>query len=290
MSQTRTRSTVRRCAAAVGAFLMCSLIGCASMRDDDNPVLTHRTGDRAKIVIDERPFSAAGGTYGITVTGPDGQPQTTTVEVFGYSWNPAHAADLERYFTEAMVESGAFVVIDRSVLDDKRVDAVNASLLEGDTQDRKVLRPDLKLKCTLTELNPDAEVKRSNFAAAAWYWLARRFAYGYYGWFGGGVEKMSRMARCQISVAIIDCRTGETLTTAKSEGFSVGTSTRVRTGGWGLGGGLSFGGGSSKDANLTLAIERATIRAVNAVIEKVPPQFFVHARDPGPIGAPVVGG
>lgn len=290
MTHTRTRSIGRTLCAAAGAFLMSGLIGCASMPDDDNPVLEHRTGDRAKVVIDERPFSAAGGTYGFTVTGPDGQPQTTSVEFSGFGWTAAAATQLEQYFTEAMVESGAFVVIDRGVIAAKRADRENAEFLEADTQDRKVLRPDLRLKCTLTELNPDAEVKRSNFAASAWYWLVRNFSRGWYGWFGGGVDNMSRMARCQIKVAVIDDRSGETLATASSTGFSVGTSSRVRAGGWGIGGGLSLGGGSSKDANLTLAIERATIRAVNAVIEKIPPHFFVHARDTGPIGAPVVGG
>lgn len=280
MSHSRIQSRPRACVALLLALVAPLFASCASIPDDADPALVRRAGDRAKIVIDERPFSSSEGTYGYTVTGPDGKAQTTTIQVFanGFGWNANEAGKLEAYFTEAMVESGAFAVIDRSVLRDRQVDAAFAKELEADQDPTKVLRPDLKLVCSLTRLEPNAEVKGSNFFATSWLWLGGKFAYGWYSLLGGGLQNMSRKAECQIKVKIVDCRSGETIATAEGNGHSVGTSSRTRGAGWGIGGGLSFGTESAKDANLSMAIERAAIRAVNNLIEKIPAQYFHHAR------------
>lgn len=276
----RAKASVR----AITLIFISSLMGCASIADDTNPELVRRSGDRAKVVIVDQPFQMSQGGYDFSVISSDGMARTTSIQVrgMGLYWNANEAQKLEQYFTEAMVESGAFAVIDRSVLADKVGDAAHIGLLEPEQNSTKVLRPDLKLKCTLVELNPNAEVEHSSFAARSWYWLGSKFRYGWYSWFGGGVDNVSRKANCEIKVAIINANSGETLATAKGQGSSVGSSSRVRGSGWGIGGGLSLGSSSSKDANLSLAIERATIRAVNDVLKKIPNDYFTYASPTGP--------
>ena len=265
-------------------FVFACFEGCASIPDDEDPVLATRSGERAKVVIDDSAFSrGGGGSYGYTVTTSDGEQRSAMVQVHtqGFTWGAGEARKLEQYFTDALVQSGGFVVIDRSVLADRRAEEANGDLLE--TEDRlagtsRVLRPDLKLRCQLVDLNPRAESK-SGRGRGAIGWLSAVFGW-IAGWFGGGTSESAHKATCEIRVAIVDCHTGATIATAKGEGYSVGTSRRSQGSAWGIGGlgigGFSLGSGERKDANLSVAIERATVRAVNDLMRQIPARYFRH--------------
>lgn len=278
---------------ALAVFALPLLAGaCATTNpdaaDDQNPELVKRTGPRATVVVAENAFvyRSGGGSGGITVNGPDGQ-QTWTWDVHssGFGWSQDKGKALEVYFRSALLDSGAFYPINRDAVSEARLDR---SLGAEDLQDKrddgqKLLRPDLKLVCTLTKLEENTESREDSFHTT---WWQRIPIIG--GWLSGGGNKATQKGECEIVVEIVDRNNGVTLATATGKGFAVGGSKRASAGGWQN---AIFGSAQTstrKSVDMTAAIQRATIRAVNDLIAKVPAGYFRHELQFGPTATPTV--
>lgn len=257
MNSTHTlRRSLGRILLALCALPVLGLTSCASIQDDvDVEILAHNM-DRARAVIDA---SASGGASSIQ-------------SALGIGSTGGQAGLVESHLSSAMVKSGAFDVLDRTAMGAN----INPEGVEEGDPNSKARRADLLVKCTLTRLNPDAEVEHSNWGARAWYWVARRFSRGWYGWFGGGVQNSTRKAECDVSIKVVDVKTNSTLAQAEATAWSVGTASEVSGRGSILGGGGNIGTGSKKDANLSLAVERAVIRALNELVPQIPKRYFKH--------------
>jgi curli biogenesis system outer membrane secretion channel CsgG len=253
------------------SLVLTTLAGCASIPDDEDPELVQHSGMRAKVVIDEDAFLPGRERAGATIDDGNGRTVTISYALMDL-WGPQQAHQLEQYFTDALVQTNAFAVLDKGVLAEHRA----GGAAEASAGER--LLPDLKLRCVMTELNPNAEIKHDSVWLAGLYWIGSRFTWLYYVSLGGGLENMSRKATCEIRVSIVDVASAEVIATATGRAWSVGSASRTS----GFGGGFlpMFGVGSSsasKDANLSLAIERATKRAVNELLRQVPEGYFKHA-------------
>jgi len=256
--------------------------------DDLNPELVKRTGPRATVVVADNAFvyRSGGGSGGITVNGPNGQ-QTWTWDVHGsgFSWSQDKGKALEVFFRSALLDSGAFYPINRDAVSEARLDR---SLGDEDLQDKrdaaqKLLRPDLKLVCTLTKLEENTESREDSFRTT---WWQRLPIIG--GWLSGDGNKATQKGECEIVVEIVDRNNGATIATATGKGFAVGGSKRASVGGWQN---AIFGSAQTstrKSVDMTAAIQRATIRAVNDVIKNVPAGYFRHELQFGPSAAPAV--
>lgn len=251
----------------------CAALGGSA--DDKNPTLITRDGPRAAVTVLDGAFSySGGGSTGATVTvdGPDGvRTVNYSVSTTGWGWDRDKAHELEAYFRNTLNDTGAFYVVDRAaaeeIREDQRLQAED--IQEASTGDQRMLRADLMLKCTLTKLDDNAGGTRSSVRGGG-------FVDSLTGFITGGGSGGTRRGDCEILVEIIDRGRGVTVASAKGAGFSTGTTDSVHAGGWRS---AIFGAGSSSSyegVDMSAAIQRATIRAVNGLVAKIPAGYFKH--------------
>jgi curli biogenesis system outer membrane secretion channel CsgG len=244
--------------------------------DDKNPTLTKRTGKKAIVVISEKPFQSSRGGATWSVTGPGGKQHTYSYSFGG--WDEQKANNLEEYFTEVMQESGAVVLIDRETIKDLREEERFAN--EGFYKDKtshkgQVLRPDLKLVVKITHMQDDASGSETSGEAGGMGVIGTTWSF-----ISGGGSRSTKKAECEIKIKIVDRRSGAVIATASGKAFSVGSTKSVSASGWsGTLGRSIFGGGSDssyKKTNMEAALQRATVRAINSLIQKIPAKYFRH--------------
>jgi len=250
----------------------CATVG-AKAKDDDDPEIVRRTGKRAIVMVEENAFAYSSGGNSLTVSGPNGtQTYSWTVLNSGWGWSQDKARQLQTYFESALDDTGAFYVADRATLAEAPTDGnlERGGIQEASDVRSKAKRPDLKLVCTLTKLEDDAGGS-SDSARGSWWDR----------WSGGGSSSRStRRGECEIMIKIVDRASTLVVATAKGQGFSVGTSQRtsVHGSGWRRAIFASAGGSTSEYENVDMsaAIQRATVRAVNDLVNKIPADYFRH--------------
>lgn len=255
----------------------CATVGSPSA-EDNNPELVKRTGPRAIVMVAENAFAmrtgGSAGSGGITVTGPEGT-QTITWAVHGssFGWDQSKGHDLEVFFRTALNESGAFYVANRTTVEDVVADRdLEARGLQEAREDQSLLkRPDIKLVCTLTKLDDNAERREDDATVAGWQ---DHVPFGKF--FGGSGRRSTQRGECEVMVEIVDRATGLTVTSAKGAGYSIGTSEKARAGGWQRAIFAGVGTSKTKGVDMSAAIQRATIRAVNDLIGKIPANYYRH--------------
>ncbi len=269
------------------------LAGCATapVTDDTNPEVTKRTGPRATVVVAEGAFSmrSSGGSGGITVEGPNGtQTWNWHVEASGFTWTKERGQQLETYFRSGLNDSGACYVINREAIAEARTDkALEKEGLQAE-QDTgpSLLRPDLKLICTLTKFEDNSERREDTASASNWW--SRIPIIGM--WLSGRGRTSTQKGECEITVEIVDRSTGVTVATATGKGFAVGGSKSATVAGWQNAIFGQVGTTSTKSVDMTAAIQRAAIRAINDVVAKIPAGYFRHELQLGvPAATPTVG-
>lgn len=283
----------RRLTSSLVILALTTAVGTGRGPDDDaNPELVKRTGPRATVVVAEDAFcyrsSEAGG--GITVDGPNGkQTYTWHAHSAGFAWNRDKGQALETYFRAALTDTGAFYVIRRDTAEGMRSDNAleREGLQDGAKDQPKLLRPDLKFICTLTKLEENAARTEDNANVGG---LAKRLRLP-----GGlrlGGSKSTQRGECEIMVEIVDRANGVTIATAKGTGFALGGSKSASLGGWQRSIFGDLGTKTDKAVDMTAAIQRATIRAINDVVQKIPAGYFRHELklgEPAPAAKPADG-
>lgn len=242
----------------LGVFVLApAFASCASLipgpADDKDPQLVQHSGKKALVMVDQNPFQTAAAS-------PAG-------------WNRSMAGSLQAFFEEAMTNSGAFYVVDRATVKEIREDEkLRGEGILKDKSDNKgqMDRPDLKLVCTLTKMDPNAGGSKTKASGGG-------YSTGLSSWLKGGGGRSTRRAECAIQIKIVDRRTGRILTTARGEAFSMGSGKSVNAYGWSSK--AIFGGaGNSEYENpdVEAATRRATVRAVNDLVKKIPKKYFMH--------------
>lgn len=264
-------------ALTLGLISMVTLsMGCASLLpappDDTDPELIQRTGKKAVVTIAEKPFQSSKGGYSWQIADSSGQTRSVNFSFGGWNSNRAHK--LEEFFTEAMQESGAFMIIDREMIQEIRED--EALRQEGILEDQgshkgQMIRPTLKLVASITRMEDDASGSKQRARGGG-------FMSGLLGQLGG--SRATQKAECEIKIKIVDRDRGFVVATASGEGFSTGSSRSVSGGGafWKRFGGSMFGGSAGdsdyKKTNMEAALQRATVRAVNDLINKISDDYY----------------
>lgn len=267
----------RRLTSSLVILALTTAVGPRRGPDDDvNPELVKRTGPRATVVVAEDAFcyrsSEADG--GITVDGPNGkQTYTWRAHSAGFTWSRDRGQALETYFRAALTETGAFYVIRRDTAEGIRSDKAleREGLQDGAKDQPKLLRPDLKFVCTLTKLEENAARSEDKANVGG---LVKRLRLP-----GGlrlGGSKSTQRGECEIMVEIVDRGSGVTIASAKGTGFAIGGSKSASVGGWQRSIFGVLGTRTETTVDMTAAIQRATIRAINDVVQKIPAAYFRH--------------
>lgn len=219
------------------------LAGCASAPDDTDDPLVQHAGPRATVTINQQ---------------------------------SGRGEQLEAFFVEALTNSGAFYVIEdasQAVLQDKALE--NAGIIEeGATDEGSPERADLELVCTVTDERENASGSQSGVQG-------RSFLSSITGGLAGGGGGATQQGRVSVNIRIKDRRRGRVLATARGEGFSVGASSNANASVYKWSRGLGFGsvGGNTsgyENVDMAAAFRRATVRAVNDLVQKIPESYFKH--------------
>lgn len=262
---------------AVFAGTLC-MASCAGLipgpADDTDDELVRHSGPRATVKIAENAFSMnkRGSGYSVTTTGPDGRQQTHSVQ-WSAGWSRGHAANLEAFFTDAMTNSQAFYVIAsgaEEIYEDEQL-RKDGILADQSSNKGQAERAELLLRCSVTKMDDNASGSKTKGSGGGLIGdMVPTFL-------KGGAGRSTQKAEVALMIEIVDRRTRRVLATARGEAFSVGGTKDAGVAGWSSR--AIFGSGSDSEyenVDMEAAIRRATVRAVNELVAKVPQKYFTH--------------
>jgi curli biogenesis system outer membrane secretion channel CsgG len=251
-------SLATKLATMVGSVL---IAGCSSLvpgpDDDTDPELVQRAGPRVTVKVADDAFRV----------------QSPGAVTWGPGWSRGHARNLEAFFIDALTNSQGFYVIESGAAEIYEDEALREDgiLADEETNKGQAERADLLLVCTLTK--SDANAGGSNTEGSGGGLLGNMVPT----FLKGGAGRSTQRAEVEIKVRIVDRRTRRVLATATGSGFSVGGTKKASVYGWSSR--AIFGGGSDssyENVDLEAAISRATVRAVNDLVNKIPEKYFAH--------------